>query len=78
MIFTREPHLLQDNPSGVHQTDISYADAFSDGNNNRNTYAYPTKVTDPDGRVASPQYFSTTQYHFDMGLVTRTETPKRR
>lgn len=68
--------IFQSDPLG-HQTDISYADSFSDGNNTRNTYAYATKVTDPDGRVANPQYFSTTQYHFDLGLVTRTETPKR-
>ncbi|MDQ5846508.1 MAG: S8 family serine peptidase, partial [Acidobacteriota bacterium] len=32
-----------------HRTDISYTDAFSDGIN-RNTFAFPTTVTDPDGK----------------------------
>lgn len=61
VIFTRDPL--------GHQTDIGYTDSFSDGIV-RNAYAYPTQVTDPDGRVASPQFFSTTQYNYDFGAVT--------
>ena len=75
-IFTREPNPLPDDPTIVHQTDISYLDSFSDGVN-RNTFAYPTKVTDPDGRVAATPFYSTTQYDYLRGWVTRTETPKR-
>ncbi|MFN7944708.1 MAG: peptidoglycan DD-metalloendopeptidase family protein [Blastocatellia bacterium] len=67
VIFTRDPL--------GHQTDIAYTDSFSDGIA-RNTYAYPTKVTDPDGRAASPQFFSTTQYNYDFGAVTHTTDPK--
>ena|GEM_PF-6142560 len=68
MIFTCEPF--------NQRTDISYLDSFSDGVN-RNTFAYPTKVTDPDGRVAATPFSSTVQYDYLRGWVTRTETPKR-
>jgi YD repeat-containing protein len=51
-----------------HQKFFDYADSFSDGVN-RNTFAYPTKVTDEDG------YAATAQYNFDFGAVTRTHTP---
>ena len=51
-----------------HQTTIDYADSFSDSTN-RNTFAYPTKVTDADGN------YSTAQYNFDFGAVTRTHAP---
>src|SRR5689334_12634157 len=52
-----------------HETTVSYADSFSDGNN-RNTFAYPTTVTDPDG------YSTTTKYSFDFGAITYTRTPQ--
>jgi RHS repeat-associated protein len=52
-----------------HRSDISYADAFSDGVN-RNTFAFPTTVTDPDG------FSSTAQYNYDFGAGTRTQDPK--
>jgi RHS repeat-associated protein len=52
-----------------HQISFSYADSFSDGINNRNTLAYPTTVTDADN------YFSTAQYNYDFGAVTRTQDP---
>jgi YD repeat-containing protein len=51
-----------------HQSSLSYADAFSDGLS-RNTYAYPTTVTDADG------YSSYVQYNFDFGATTRTQSP---
>ena len=61
LAFTRD-HLW-------HQTNISYQDSFSDGNNSRNTFAYPTTITDPGG-------FTTTQQHnYDFGAVTRTQGP---
>ena len=53
-----------------HEVLISYADSFSDGNNARNTLAYPTTVTDPD------LYSLTTKYHFDFGAVTYKRTPQ--
>ena len=63
VIFTRDPL--------DHQTTFSYADSFSDGQNNRNTYAYPTTMTtDPDN------FSSTVQYNYDFGAVTRTQDPK--
>jgi RHS repeat-associated protein len=52
-----------------HRTSFSYADAFVDGVNTRNTLAYPTKLTDADG------HSSTTEYNYDTGAVTRTEGP---
>lgn len=51
-----------------HATYFDYGDWFSDGVN-RNTFAYPTTVTDADG------YSSTKQYNYDFGAVTFTHTP---
>jgi YD repeat-containing protein len=54
--------------SSGHQSDIAYNDSFSD-NINRNTFAYPTTLTDPDG------FSSNVQYNFDFGATTRTQSP---
>lgn len=48
---------------------ISYTDSFSDSVN-RNTFAYPTTVTDADN------FSSTVQYNYDFGAVTRAQDPK--
>jgi YD repeat-containing protein len=53
---------------GGHVNSIAYADSFSDSLN-RNTFAYPTTLTDADG------YSSTMQYNFDFGATTRTQSP---
>ncbi|HEY0765612.1 MAG TPA: hypothetical protein VGD61_24750 [Pyrinomonadaceae bacterium] len=45
-----------------HHSSVSYTDAFSD-NVNRNTFAYPTTLTDADGNN------STVQYNFDLGAT---------
>ncbi|HLG15183.1 MAG TPA: Ig-like domain-containing protein, partial [Blastocatellia bacterium] len=60
-IFSRDPL--------GHQSTVSYADLFSDFLD-RGTLAYATTVTDADG------FSSTVQYHYDMGVVTRTQDPK--
>jgi YD repeat-containing protein len=52
-----------------HSTNVSYADSFSDGNNSRNTLAYPKTVTDADG------FQSALQYNFDFGARTRVQGP---
>ncbi len=52
-----------------HQSSITYADSFSDNNNTRNTFAYPTTITDSDG------HSSFVQYNFDFGATTRTQSP---
>jgi YD repeat-containing protein len=57
-------------PLPNHTTTVSYVDSFSDGNNGRNTLAYPKTVTDADG------YSSTITYNFDFGAVTQTQTPQ--
>ena len=62
MIFSRDPL--------NHETKFSYADSFSDSVNNRNTFAYPTTITDAD------EYSSTVQYNYDFGAVTRSQNPK--
>lgn len=51
-----------------HQNSIAYTDAFSDSVN-RNTFAYPTTLTDADG------FSSTVQYNYDLGATTRTQSP---
>jgi YD repeat-containing protein len=53
-----------------HPITVSYADSFSDGNNSRNTVAYPKTVTNADG------YSSTVTYNFDFGAVTSKQTPQ--
>ena len=53
----------------THTNQISYADSFSDGNNGRNTLAYPTMLTDGDN------FSSSVQYNFDFGAKTRSESP---
>lgn len=52
-----------------HQNLISYGDSFSDGNNSRNTFAYPTTLTDAGG------FSSYGQYNFDFGAQTRVQGP---
>lgn len=51
-----------------HQNSIAYADSFSDGLN-RNTFAYPTTMTDPDG------FQQLARYNFDFGAITWNQTP---
>jgi YD repeat-containing protein len=60
MIYARDP-------SG-HALTIGYTDSFSDAVN-RNTFAYPTTVTDADS------FASTVQYKYEFGGVTRTQSP---
>lgn len=55
-------------PAG-HQSSIGYEDSFLDGAN-RNTFAYPTTVTDADNNS------STVQYSYDFGAITFTRDPK--
>lgn len=52
-----------------HQRSIGYSDSFSDGNNSRNTFAYPTTMTDEEGKQ------TLRQYNFDFGATTRVTTP---
>lgn len=52
-----------------HQTFYSYGDSFSDGVN-RNTFAYPTQLTDADN------FSSTAKFDYDTGQTTRTVDPK--
>jgi hypothetical protein len=51
-----------------HQSSVTYGDSFSDSFN-RNTFAYPTTITDADN------FSSSVQYNFDFGATTRTQSP---
>ena len=51
-----------------HKVTISYADVFND-NENRNSFAYPTTVTDPAGNS------STVKYRYDIGANVRAQSP---
>jgi YD repeat-containing protein len=51
-----------------HQIFFDYTDSFSDSVS-RNTFAYPTTITDQEGNS------TTTQYNYDFGAVTRTHAP---
>ncbi|HEY6803887.1 MAG TPA: hypothetical protein VI306_09940 [Pyrinomonadaceae bacterium] len=59
--------LMVRDPLG-HQKLIAYADSFADAVN-RNTFAYPTTLTDEDS------HNSYVKYNFEFGAVTRTEAP---
>jgi RHS repeat-associated protein len=53
-----------------HRANIDYADSFwTDSTNTRNTRAYPTRFTDADS------HFSTAEYNYDLGTVTRAQGP---
>jgi YD repeat-containing protein len=60
--------ILSVDPAG-HRATVSYADSFSVAAYNGSRFAYPTKVTDPDG------FSSTMSYSFDFGAVTATQAP---
>ena len=51
----------------IHTINVSYTDAFPD---DRNTFAYPTTITNADG------YSSYANYNFDFGAVTQQQTPQ--
>ena len=53
-----------------HEVKFGYGDNFSDGNNSRQTFAYPKTITDPDN------FISTSAYNFDFGSVVTAQTPK--
>jgi RHS repeat-associated protein len=63
-----------------HQSNISYADNFSQGANTLNTRAYPTQMTinDPDNNPGNdPDTYSThVKYNYDLGTVYLTTNPK--
>jgi hypothetical protein len=59
--FTRDPLW--------HQNFINYSDSFSDAGN-RNSFAYPTTLTNADG------YSSYIQYNYDLGAKTQVQTPQ--
>jgi hypothetical protein len=55
-------------PAG-HTNSIGYGDSFSDGNNSRGTFAYPTTITDADNNS------SYVQYNYDFSAKTRVQGP---
>jgi len=61
--------VVSNKDASLHETTISYTDAFSDGTP-RNTLAYPTTVTDPD------TFISLSKYNYDFGAITSQKTPK--
>jgi YD repeat-containing protein len=65
--YTTGTPISTTDPAG-HQSTIAYADSFSDGVP-RNTFAYPTTLTDADS------FNSYVQYNFDFGATTRTQSP---
>jgi hypothetical protein len=53
------------------ETRIYYTENFKDGINNRNTFAYPTQIFDPENNTSIPT--AKTEYDFYTGATTRTE-----
>jgi YD repeat-containing protein len=69
MSYNAAGSLLSATDPAGHANSVAYGDAFSDNNNSRGTFAYPTTLTDADG------YQSTVQYNFDFGAKTRIQGP---
>jgi hypothetical protein len=69
--YNRAGAVVSTKDAADHETLISYADSFAD-NTNRNTFAYPTTVTDAGG------FSSTTKFNFDFGAVTYRRTARNR
>jgi YD repeat-containing protein len=67
--FNTAGAMVSSTDASGHTIQVSYADSFSDGVT-RNTRAYPTTYTDPDG------YTSTAKYNFDFGAPTYGRTPQ--
>jgi YD repeat-containing protein len=67
--YNRAGSVISSKDAANHETLISYADSFSDSVN-RDTFAYPTTATDPDG------YTATAKFNFDIGAVTYQRTPQ--
>jgi YD repeat-containing protein len=65
--------IFEQDPSG-HRETFAYDDKFwsptnAPGEINRNTFAYPTRVTNPDGYTASSEYI------YGMGVLRESRTP---
>jgi YD repeat-containing protein len=69
MVYNAAGSVLTTTDPQGHQISVAYVDSFSDGNNSRNTFAYPTTLTDGDG------YSSSVQFNFDFGSKTREQGP---
>ncbi|HEV2705405.1 MAG TPA: hypothetical protein VGV59_05745, partial [Pyrinomonadaceae bacterium] len=67
--YNTQGSLIMSADANGYETRYTYSDSFSDAIT-RNTYAYPTQVTNPAG------HSSYVQYNYDMGLTTRTQDPK--
>ncbi len=59
-----------------HEVQIAYNDNFSDGNNNRSTFAYPKTIAEPKSTGDPVSLITTISYNFDFGAVVNTQTPK--
>lgn len=57
------------------QVNISYADSFNDTTTSRNTFAYPTKLTEVSNTDTNNNY-SLAQYRFDIGANVWAKSPK--
>src|SRR6185436_8821238 len=66
--YTTGTPISTTDPSG-HTSTMLYSDSYSDGVN-RNTFAYPTIISDADN------FSSTVKYNYDFGAITRTQDPK--
>ena len=60
---------------GNRKVEISYADAFNDNQNSRNTFAYPTKLTEVANTDTTNNY-SSVKYRFDTGANVWAKSPK--
>ncbi|MGZ8842782.1 MAG: DUF4214 domain-containing protein, partial [Pyrinomonadaceae bacterium] len=69
MTYDSAGNLVSTTDPMTHQTSIGFTDAFSD-DLTRNTYAYPTTISDADG------FSSYVKYNYDYGLKTSVQTPQ--
>ena len=67
--------LVEQTDVGNRKVEISYADAFNDNQNSRNTFAYPTKLTEVANTDTGNNY-SSVKYRYDTGANVWAKSPK--
>ncbi|HMS42079.1 MAG TPA: hypothetical protein PKE69_17740 [Pyrinomonadaceae bacterium] len=66
---------VEQTDAGNRKVEINYADSFNDGNNSRNTFAFPTKLIEV-ANTDTNNNFSEVKYRFDTGANVWAKSPK--
>jgi hypothetical protein len=67
--------VVEQTDAGNRKVEISYKDSFNDNNNSRNTFAFPTKLTEV-ANTDTTNNFSSVKYRYDIGANVWAKSPK--